>query len=377
MNTYKNPLTRFWSVLKDNNKEIRQIYALSFFSGLVALILPLGIQAIINLIQGGELSISFFVMIVIVITGIIVSGYLQVMQLRITENIQQSLFAKAAFDFAIRIPRIKSEELYKKYAPELMNRFFDISTIQKGLSKILIDFSLATLQIVFGLLLLSFYHPLFILLSITVVLVLYIILRFTSKKGFETSMKESGYKFSVAFWLQELAHARTSFKVASNTSLNEEETDRRVYKYLNAREEHFVVLKQQMVYLIGFKVFIAACLLSIGGILVINQQMNIGQFVAAELIILLVIGSVEKIILCLETIYDVLTSLEKIGQVGDLELEQSNQGLILQDDKGIEIELKEIDFTYPNSSTPILSDLSLKLEAFQKIGVTEAQRRIF
>ena len=147
MNTYKNPLTRFWSVLKDNNKEIRQIYALSFFSGLVALILPLGIQAIINLIQGGELSISFFVMIVIVITGIIVSGYLQVMQLRITENIQQSLFAKAAFDFAIRIPRIKSEELYKKYAPELMNRFFDISTIQKGLSKILIDFSLATLQI--------------------------------------------------------------------------------------------------------------------------------------------------------------------------------------------------------------------------------------
>ena len=131
---------------------------------------------------------------------------------------------------------------------------------------------------------------------------------------------------------------------------------------LNAREEHFVVLKQQMVYLIGFKVFIAACLLSIGGILVINQQMNIGQFVAAELIILLVIGSVEKIILCLETIYDVLTSLEKIGQVGDLELEQSNQGLILQEDKGIEIELKEIDFTYPNSSTPILSDLSLKLE---------------
>jgi ABC-type bacteriocin/lantibiotic exporter with double-glycine peptidase domain len=369
MDNYPNPLNRFWSLLKANNKEIRQIYSLSFFSGLVALTLPLGIQAIINLIQGGEISISFIVLIIIVIAGIILAGTLQVMQLRITENIQQSLFARAAFDFALRIPNIKSEELYKKYAPELMNRFFDITTIQKGLSKILIDFSLATLQIIFGLFLLSLYHPLFILLSITVVVVLYVILKYTSKKGFETSVKESGNKFNVAFWLQELAHARVSFKMAGNANLAGDETDRRVNKYLAARENHYSILKQQMVYLIGFKVFIAACLLSIGGILVINQQMNIGQFVAAELIILLVIGSVEKIILCLETIYDVLTSLEKIGQVSDLELESCNSGLSIDASNPLSMELKDVVFSYPNATNNTIENCNLQISSNSKIAI--------
>jgi ABC-type bacteriocin/lantibiotic exporter with double-glycine peptidase domain len=369
MDNYPNPLNRFWSLLKANNKEIRQIYSLSFFSGLVALTLPLGIQAIINLIQGGEISISFIVLIIIVIAGIILAGTLQVMQLRITENIQQSLFARAAFDFALRIPNIKSEELYKKYAPELMNRFFDITTIQKGLSKILIDFSLATLQIIFGLFLLSLYHPLFILLSLTVVVVLYVILKYTSKKGFETSVKESGNKFNVAFWLQELAHARVSFKMAGNTNLAGGETDRRVNKYLAARENHYAILKQQMVYLIGFKVFIAACLLSIGGVLVINQQMNIGQFVAAELIILLVIGSVEKIILCLETIYDVLTSLEKIGQVSDLELESCNSGLSIDASNPLSMELKNVVFGYPNASNNTIENCNLQISSNSKIAI--------
>jgi ABC-type bacteriocin/lantibiotic exporter with double-glycine peptidase domain len=369
MDNYPNPLIRFWSLLKANNKEIRQIYSLSFFSGLVALTLPLGIQAIINLIQGGEISISFIVLIIIVIAGIILAGTLQVMQLRITENIQQSLFARAAFDFALRIPNIKSDQLYKKYAPELMNRFFDITTIQKGLSKILIDFSLATLQIIFGLFLLSLYHPLFILLSITVVIVLYLILRFTSKKGFETSLKESGNKFNVAFWLQELAHARVSFKMAGSNHLAGSETDRRVNKYLTARENHYAILKQQMVYLIGFKVFIAACLLTIGGILVINQQMNIGQFVAAELIILLVIGSVEKIILCLETIYDVLTSLEKIGQVSDLELDEHEEGLSVDVSNPFSFELKDVVFSYPNTTITIIDNCNLQIPSQGKIAI--------
>jgi ABC-type bacteriocin/lantibiotic exporter with double-glycine peptidase domain len=369
MDNYPNPLIRFWSLLKANNKEIRQIYSLSFFSGLVALTLPLGIQAIINIIQGGEISISFVVLIIIVIAGIVLAGTLQVMQLRITENIQQSLFARAAFDFALRIPNIKSEELYKKYAPELMNRFFDITTVQKGLSKILIDFSLATLQIIFGLFLLSLYHPLFILLSISVLLVLYFILKYTSKKGFETSLKESGNKFNVAFWLQELARARVSFKMAGSTHLAGTETDRRVNKYLTARENHYAVLRQQMVYLIGFKVFIAACLLSIGGVLVINQQMNIGQFVAAELIILLVIGSVEKIILCLETIYDVLTSLEKIGQVSDLSLESNSDGLIIDKAHPFAVELKEVKFSYPNAVGATIDNCNLQVASKAKVAI--------
>ena len=84
------------------------------------------------------------------------------MQLRIIETIQQRIFTRAAIELSYRFPKIKMHELRNYYPPELANRFFDTLTIQKGLSKILIDVPTALLQILFALLLLSFYHPFFI-----------------------------------------------------------------------------------------------------------------------------------------------------------------------------------------------------------------------
>ena len=152
---------RLINLLKLDRKDITQVFFYAIFAGLVSLSLPLGIQAIINLIQSGRVSVSWIVLVFIVIAGVALVGILSLMQLRITENLQQKIFARAAFEFADRIPRIKMEALYKHYPPELMNRFFDIMHVQKGLSKILIDFSSAALQVIFGLILLSLYHPFF------------------------------------------------------------------------------------------------------------------------------------------------------------------------------------------------------------------------
>ncbi|MGE3824785.1 MAG: ABC transporter transmembrane domain-containing protein, partial [Bacteroidia bacterium] len=300
------PMKRFWLLLKPNQREIRQVYAFAILNGLVALSLPLGIQSIVNLIQGGQVSTSWVVLVILVLIGIGLGGLLQILQLRITENLQQTIFTKAAFEFAFRIPRIKLKELYDEYAPELVNRFFDTNTIQKGLSKILIDFSTAIFQIVLGLLLLSLYHPFFIAISIVLIILSYLILKLTGNQGLETSLKESKYKYLVAHWLEEIARANTTFKLAGENDLTLRKTDTYVSSYLDARESHFSVLKTQYVYLTIFKIIVAGMLLAIGGILVINQQMNIGQFIAAELIILLILNSVEKLILSLETIYDVL-----------------------------------------------------------------------
>jgi len=88
------------------------------------------------------------------------------MQLRIIETIQQRIFTRASFELSYRFPKIKMNELRNFYPPELANRFFDTLTIQKGLSKILIDVPTALLQIIFALILLSFYHPFFIIFGL-------------------------------------------------------------------------------------------------------------------------------------------------------------------------------------------------------------------
>ena len=306
---YLRPLGRLRRLLKVDRKEIYQVYVYALLNGLVNLSLPLGIQAIVNLIQGGERSTAWLVLVAFVILGVALTGIFQLLQLRIVENIAQKIFSRASFEFAFRIPRIQYKSLHDYYAPELANRFFDTLTIQKGLPKILIDFSLAAFQIVVGLIVLSLYHQFFILFGVFLIVIIYTIIVITGPKGLRTSLEESKYKYKVAYWLEEIARTKLSFKLVHKPEISLAKTNEQVASYLESRESHFRLLILQFLNLIGFKVLIAAGLLIIGSILVFEQQMNIGQFVAAEIIIILIINSVEKLIKSLDSIYDVLTAL--------------------------------------------------------------------
>jgi len=368
------PLQRFALLLKPDKKEIRNVYIYSVFSGILIMSLPLGIQAIINIIQGGKINASWVILVIFVVIGVFLTGLFQIFQLRITENLQQKIFARAAFEFTYRLPKIKMEELYKHYAPELMNRFFDVVSVQKGLAKVLIDFTTALLHVLFGLILLSLYHPFFIAFSIILVIMAFAIFRFTVKRGLATSLEESEDKYRVANWLEELARTSTVFKLAGKTTLPLEKTDVLVESYVNSRENHFKVLLNQYSLLVVFKVLVAAGLLVIGSVLVMEQFMNIGQFVAAEIIILLIISAVEKLVMSLDTIYDILTSLEKIGQVTDLELEPT-EGVDFRNGEsnlGLNVRLQNVTFDYPDKNDHLLNNLNLSIKAGEKWFITGA-----
>lgn len=363
----QSPLKRYFNLLKLDRRDISQIVFYAIFAGLVSLSLPLGIQAIINLIQAGQVSVSWIVLVVIVVIGVALVGILSLMQLRITENLQQKIFVRSSFEFSYRLPKIKFEELYNQYPPELANRFFDTISIQKGTSKLLIDFSTALLQILFGIILLSLYHPFFIFFGILLIILLYSIFKFSYNSGLSSSMKESKYKYKVASWLQEIARNNFSFRKQDNFDFALNKNNILVDEYLNYREKHFKVIKRQFSQLIVFKVIITASLLFIGGYLVLNQKMNIGQFVAAEIIILLVLNSVEKLIVGLESLYDVLTSVEKIGQIVDLNIEEpqtKNQDYCFTN---ITLEAENLRFKFPDSMDDVLDKINLKIDQTEKI----------
>lgn len=362
-----NASQRLINLLKLDRKDILQVFFYAIFAGLVSLSLPLGIQAIINLIQSGRVSVSWIVLVFIVIAGVALVGILSLMQLRITENLQQKIFIRSSFEFGFRLPKIKTEALHNQYPPELANRFFDTLTIQKGASKLLIDFSSALLQIVFGIILLSLYHPFFIFFGIFLMMLLYIIFKFSYSSGLSSSLKESKYKYKVVSWLQEIARNNFSFKKASNFDYALTKNDRLVSEYLAHREKHFNVIKRQFTQLIIFKIIITAGLLLIGGYLVLNQQMNIGQFVAAEIIILLVINSVEKIIIGLETLYDVLTSVEKIGQITDLDIEETSTKPSDFCYTNIQLAAENLSFKFPDAADYVLEKINLTIEQSDKI----------
>lgn len=365
------PLERFFKLLALEKNDIVLVYGYAILSGIIGLSLPLGIQTIMNLIMAGQSSTSWIVLVSIVIIGVIFSGSLQIMQLAIIEKLQQRIFARTAFELAFRIPRMNVELMVKKYAPELMNRFFDVMTIQKGLSKILVDFTASGLQIVFGLILLAFYHPFFAFYGILTTALLIIVFYLTSPKGLRTSLVESKHKYKVAHWLEELARSMNIFKLAGYTEMPITHTDKLVTGYVHARKNHWKVLINQYAYLISFKVLVTAGLLIIGSLLVFGKEITVGQFVASEIIIILMLGSIEKLLTTIETIYDVLTGLEKVGHVLDQEIE-TDKGIDFEDidnGGGVQITFQDLSYTYPHTSYPALRNISLDVKSGEKICI--------
>lgn len=361
---------RFFNLLKPDSSEIKNIYLFAILSGILSLGLPLGIQMIINFIQLGQISASWLVLVLLVSLAIGFSGILTIYQLRITENLQQRIFTRSTFEFAERIPQMKLVETLKLNAGDLTNRFFDTVTLQKGISKLLIDFTAASLQIVFGLVLLSFYHSFFIFLGILLLLMLYLIVRLTSKEGYETSLKESSHKYKIASWLSNIANAKISFKMSAQNAYNVDKANGFLHNYLGARDKHFKVLVKQYTFLIVFKIMIALALLIVGGLLVINQQLNIGQFVASEIIILLVLSSVEKLIISLDIIYDVFTSTEKIGQATDIPLERYH-GAVLDKttNKGMAIDVQGLNFQSSIFTEKSLNSVSFSVQPNERVCI--------
>lgn len=362
---------RFFKLIKGDRKEISYIYLYAIFAGFTNLTLPLGVQAILNFIQGGAVSASWWVLILAVTVGTLFAGLLVIMQMTVSETLQRRIFTRVSFDFAERLPNLHTEGIRNQHVPELINRFFDTLTLQKGLPKILIDLTTAVMQILFGLILLAFYHPLFIFFGLVLLLFLILIFRFTSPLGLKTSLKESKYKYEVAYWLEEIGRTLHTFKLAGKSDLPLRKTDKLVSNYLDAKQEHFRILLIQYASIVSFKTLITFILLSLGSWLVITNQINLGQFIAAELIVLLIINSAEKLITTMEVVYDVLTALDKLGSVADLPLDKT-QGIDFQEvntGKGISLSLENVSYSFGNRQTPAVDGLNLAVKSGEKVCI--------
>jgi len=369
----KNPFQKFIAMLRPDRRDIMYLYAYALFYSLVSLSLPLGVQAIIGLIQAGMVSTSWIILSAVVTAGVIIGGILQVLQLSISEILQQRIFTRAAFEFTYRIPRFQNASIRGQYPPELINRFFDTLNVQKGLSKILMDFSASSLQIIIGLILLSTYHPFFITFGVALIALLVAILYYTGPRGLESSIKESTYKYKIAHWLKEIARTMDTFKRAGHTELPLERTDELVNSYLEHRKRHWKVLIFQYANIVGFKAFVTLGLLIIGGLLVIQNEINVGQFVASEIVIILIINSAEKLILTMEPIYDVLTAVEKMSTVTDIPLEE-DQGSLMFDavdtGMGASIEIQDLTYTSIDGTLTILDKLNINVPSGTRAVIT-------
>jgi len=363
------PFKKLTELIVTEKKDVSNIYVFATINGLIQLSLPLGVQAIIGFVLGGTFSSSLFVLISFVILGVFFAGMVQIQQMKIIERLQQKIFHYYAFAFkknTITTDLKKSDNLY---FPELMNRFLDVTTLQKSFSKVLLDIPLASIQISLGLIIVAIYHPLFLVLIFIMLLIILLLFYITSKKGLESSIKESSAKYEVASWLEEIARVVHVFKLNKNYGLQTQKMDDKISDYINYRTKHFNILLYQFKNLIFLKIVITAVMLIVGTYLLIHQQLNIGQFVAAEIIIITMIASVEKIIVNLDSYYDILTALDKLNITEYQPKEINGNSEFIDKKYGMQLEFNNVSFQY-DENTSVFSNLNFVIQSGDKVTIS-------
>ena len=347
--TLSHALIKLHKLIMTDKKDVSSVYFFAIVGGLVSLVLPLGIQAILSFVMAATLSTSIVILIIIVIAGVFFNGFVQIRQMQVIERIRQKIFTRYGLEFGYKIPKMNLQQMDNFYLPETVNRFFDIVSLGKSIEKVLIDIPISIIQILLSLILLSFYHPLFIAFGALVLLVLIILLSLTSNRGFATSMDASDYKYKTAGWLQEIARCAKTFKYSKGANLHEKNTDMLIGNYLKSRTAHFKILTTQYWSLIVFKILIVSAMLIAGTWLLLEQQINVGQFIASDIVILLIINAVEKLIGTMDNVYDSLTSIEKLSKIVDSPVEESGN-FSFNKINGCEIEFDKVGFVYPNGN---------------------------
>ncbi|OBW40165.1 putative multidrug export ATP-binding/permease protein [Chryseobacterium sp. MOF25P] len=355
---YSKKLFRY---ITKEKKDVTNIYFYAIINGLVSLSIPLGIQSIISFVMGATMATSIYILIFFVVLGTFLVGHFRLKVLQIIEKIQQKIFVEFSMAFADKLPKVDLSNTRKYYLPELVNRFFDVQNLQKGISKILLEIPTALIQILFGILLLSFYHPWFLAFGALVIVLVVLIFIYSMESGIKSSLEESDKKYETAAWLEDIAASVKTFKMHSEEGTHLQGIDSRVLEYLDHRTQHFKILVFQYKTIIAFKVIITLAILAIGTYLMINQQLNIGAFIAAEIVVLTIMSAVEKLIVSLESYYDLIASYAKLTKVTELKEETQGDIELSQKEKGMEIEFKEVDFAF-SDTTAILSDVNFKLK---------------
>ena len=363
-NSLSSALLKLHRLIMTDKKDATSVYFFAIAGGLISLSLPLGIQTIISFVMAAKLSTSIVILIGIVIVGVFINGFMQVRQLQVIERIRQKIFTRYSLEFSYKIPQISPQQMDDYYLPEVVNRFFDIPSLAKSMEKIMLDIPASVIQILFGLIILAFYHPVFIVFGAFVLLALILMIRITSPKGFETNLTSSNYKYETAGWIEEMARGIKTFKYSKGASLHMKKTDELIGKYLESRTAHFKILTIQYWSLIVFKILIVASMLIAGTWLLLNQQINVGQFIAADIIIILIINSVEKLISTMDNVYDSLTSIEKLSKITDSKTEETGN-LAFSYNNGCNIKFNAVGFIYPNGS-----------KALQEISFTAAENKM-
>ena len=362
------PWRRLLLLIRPDRGEILSVAAFAVAIGVLQLATPIAAQALVNFVAMGGAIPPVVVVAGMLLLGLVLAGALSATQVWIVEVLQRRLFVRMLADLAARLPRVRDGAPH--YGPELVNRFLEVATLQKLGATILLDGIALLLSLFVGLLLLAFYHPLLLAFDIVLILLVALVILVPLRGAIRTAIEESKVKYETVAWLQEIARNPRTFKTAGAQQWIYERSDRLASRYVARRKEHFRAIFAQTVGALGLRALASTALLAIGGWLVIQGELSLGQLVAAEIVVSIVVDATAKLDNHLEKFYVVMAATDKLGHLLDLPLEDRSgeHHALPRSARGVALTLQEV--AVERSGRALFSGVSLELPAGASLCVT-------
>lgn len=354
-------------MLRLERRDIWIVMIYSIVTSVLGLVVPLSSQSIVNAVALGVFSQQLIVLCVVVFLALTAMAFLDVLERHVIDMIQRRMFVSTAFDVVYRLPHLTNETVRKSYGPELVNRFFDVITIQKSVAKFLLEGTNALLVVLTGLIVLGVYHPFFLVYDVVFVLFIPILIFVLGRGAVTTAVKTSKMKYMAAAWLEDVARNQLGFKLTRTSPFIFTRVDDISTGYVEARQKHFLIIARQIFGSYIFRGFATVGVLALGGVLVIEQAISLGQLVAAEIIIILVFGAMEKLITQFDMYYDMVAALNKISGLIDQPLEDVGGMQLPQYTDGAEVQVHNVSFAYDHQR--VLSNVSLSIKRGQRVSM--------
>ncbi len=310
---HPSPLGRLFGLIRPERSDIGAVIVFSIVVGILALASPIAVEALVNTVAFGRYLQPVIILALMLLTFLGFAAAIRALNTYVVEIIQRRLFVRVVEDLAYRLPRVEQAALDGQYGPELTNRFFDVVTVQKVTAALLLDGIAIVLQTVIGMAVLAFYHPFLLGFDFALLVSIAFAIFVLGRGAVKTAVKESKVKYAVAAWMEELTRNPTAFKMHGGMNLALERADKLAVDYLDARKKHFRIVLRQIVFALVLQAVAATALLGLGGWLVIMGELTLGQLVAAELIVMMIVGSFAKLGKHMESFYDLLASVDKLG----------------------------------------------------------------
>jgi len=337
----RKPWRQYARLLRPELADLRWIIVYGAAIAILALAVPLTVDALISNVTFGTLLTPLVVLVGILLGCLVMQGVLQAVQKFVAEIIERRIFVRVVSDLTWRLPRVDVQAFDQSYGPELVNRFFDTMTVQKSSSQLLLELTNIALTTIVGMAVLAFYHPFFLAFVVLLLAAVALLVLVLGRGGVSTAVDVSSAKYEVAAWLQEIARHTTAFCTKGGADFARQRSEILATSYIAARKRHFRVLFQQVCGALGLQVLASTAVLAIGGWLVIEQQLSVGQLVASELIVSAVVASITKLSRIFESWYEVCAAAGKVGKLIDLPLERQT-GEALPSSRGVRLELRDV-----------------------------------